>query len=163
MIIIKSKIIRMLFATICSTMMFVNTGLGLDAICADTIAQLTTDALLEEEAELSTPRDYIYKYCDEYGIDPSLAIAISRLETGNWTSPIFNAHYNYGGLCGAGGYFHYSDLDEGAERFVSLLAWYRESGFSTPEAIGKKYCPANAIGWAKKVKAIMEEENHNYL
>ena len=109
------------------------------------------------EADLSV-EDMIVLTCQEYGIEPDIPLAIARLETGNFESKGFRQCNNIGGLSENENLFTYTNLEEGVDTFVRLLAdSYFAEGLDTPEAIGKKYCPVNADGWARAVREIMEE------
>ena len=80
----------------------------------------------------------------EYGIDWRIAVAISRWETGNYTSSLYKNKNNVGGLY-CKGFLSYQTLDEGIEAFVSNLKRnYFDIGLDTLEEIQKKYCPIGA-------------------
>ena len=80
----------------------------------------------------------------EYGIDWRIAVAISRWETGNFTSNLYHTKNNVGGLY-CNGFLSYNSLDEGIEAFVSNLKRnYFDMGLDTLEEIQKKYCPIGA-------------------
>lgn len=80
----------------------------------------------------------------EYGIDWRIAVAISRWETGNYTSSLYQNKNNVGGLY-CKGFLSYETLDEGIEAFVSNLKRnYFDLGLDTIEKIQKKYCPIGA-------------------
>ena len=86
----------------------------------------------------------IQKKAEEYGIDWKMAIAISKWETGSWTSNIYNNKNNVGGMY-CRGFITYNSLDEGIEAFVSNLKRnYYDMGLNTIEKIGSKYCPVGA-------------------
>lgn len=80
----------------------------------------------------------------EYGIDWRVAVAISRWETGNFTSDIYKNKNNVGGLY-CNGFLSYNTLDEGIDAFVSNLKRnYFDMGLDTLEKIQPKYCPIGA-------------------
>ena len=80
----------------------------------------------------------------EYGIDWKIAVAISRWETGNFTSSLYHNKNNVGGLY-CRGFLSYKTLDEGIEAFVSNLKRnYFDIGLDTLEKIQPKYCPVGA-------------------
>lgn len=80
----------------------------------------------------------------EYGIDWRIAVAISRWETGNYTSSLYHNKNNVGGLY-CRGFLSYKTLDEGIDAFVSNLKRnYFDMGLDTLEEIQKKYCPIGA-------------------
>ena len=81
---------------------------------------------------------------EEYRIDWKMAVAISKWETGSWTSNIYNNKNNVGGMY-CRGFISYNSLDEGIEAFVSNLKRnYYDMGLNTIEKIGSKYCPVGA-------------------
>ena len=86
----------------------------------------------------------IQKKAIEYGVDWRIAVAISRWETGNFTSSIYQNKNNVGGLY-CRGFLSYETLDEGVEAFVSnLKRKYFDMGLDTLEKIQPKYCPIGA-------------------
>lgn len=79
---------------------------------------------------------------DKYGY---MLMAISKHETGNWTSSIFKSYHNMGGIIGSHGFRQYASLDDGIEDFVNLLdIYYINNGRNTIPSIGAKYCPVGA-------------------
>lgn len=83
-----------------------------------------------------------YEMTDEQAY---LLIAISRHETGNWSSSAFKNKNNFGGLMGANGLKSYSSFDDGLDAFVSLLKnRYFNKGLTTVEKIQPVYCPVGA-------------------
>lgn len=118
------------------------------------------EVIEEEDNEVEFESDFEYYnwlvgYAAELkGIDPKLAIAISRLETGNWKN--IKKHYNFGGLSVNEKPMTFNSEVEGLERYINLLVWYQEKGMDTPEKMSKVYCPNNE-SWAKQVRQIMEE------
>ena len=86
----------------------------------------------------------IQKKAVEYNIDWQIAVAISRWETGNFTSNLYKTKNNVGGLY-CNGFLSYSSLDEGIEAFVkNLKRNYFDMGLDTLEKIQPKYCPIGA-------------------
>ena len=95
-----------------------------------------------------------------YGVDYSLLYAIGRLESGNFTSELYINKNNVGGMRYDGEWLSYSSKLEGIMELARLLRRnYIDQGLTTPETIGKKYCPDTADDWARKVRTIMVEEN----
>lgn len=89
----------------------------------------------------------------------SILIAISRLETGNWTSPAYSDWNNFGGMSINERPMAFDSRIEGCRAFVeNLIENYIEEGLTTPESIGSKYCPVNSE-WPELIKEIMEEEH----
>lgn len=113
----------------------------------------------KSKIKLSDPRALIKLACKESGVDPALAIAISRAETGNWTSDLYKSNNNVGGMRANGEWIKYSTLLQGVNAYViNLKKNYIDLGLTTPELIGAKYCPNNPSGWVKLVNKIMMEE-----
>ena len=91
-----------------------------------------------------------------------LLVAISRHETGNWTSSLYKNNNNFGGLYNGneGKFFYYNSKEEGLQAFVNLLKNnYFGKGLDTIEKIGAKYCPIGAsndstginVNWVPRV------------
>lgn len=114
----------------------------------------------EVKCEIFKPQsveEMICMECDEYGIDAELAIAIARLETGNFTSAAYTEGNNVGGLSHDEEPIAFKDLERGVEAFVMNLYYnYYAEGLDTVEEIAPKYCPLNAEHWAEVVNEIME-------
>ena len=103
-----------------------------------------------------TVEEQIALKCDEYGIPSEIPLAIARLETGHFKSRAYKEGNNVGGLSVDEVPLEYDSLDEGVDAFVGNLAEnYFAEGLTTPEEIGKKYCPANSE-WAEIVNEIIE-------
>jgi len=99
--------------------------------------------------------------CQEYGIPFDVVLAIARLETGHFSSDAYLYGNNVGGLSVDEVLMTFTTLEEGVECFVENLAtYYFDQGLTTPEEIGKKYCPCND-NWARTVEQIMEEQNRH--
>ncbi len=74
-----------------------------------------------------------------------ISIAISKWETGNYTSSLFKNNNNVGGMYCNGSFIKYDSLDSGIHAFVSNLKRnYFDIGLTTIETIGGKYCPIGA-------------------
>lgn len=75
-----------------------------------------------------------------------LLVAISKHETGNWTSQAFTQNHNYGGIMCKDGIRYYNTFEDGLDHFVELLKNnYFGQGLNTIEEIGAKYCPIGAL------------------
>ena len=102
----------------------------------------------EDKCDLGTIECKIFDKAKEYDMTNKqayLLIAISRHETGNWTSSAFKNKNNFGGLMSSNGLKSYSSFDEGLEAFVSLLKnRYFNKGLTTIEKIQPVYCPIGA-------------------
>ena len=74
-----------------------------------------------------------------------IILAISKHETGKWTSRAFTEKNNLGGIMCSTGLKNYNSLDEGIDAFVSLLKnRYFDKGLDTIEKIQPVYCPIGA-------------------
>ena len=76
-----------------------------------------------------------------------LIVAISKHETGNWTSDLYKNNNNFGGIYNGreGKFYSYKSKEEGLQAFVNLLKNnYFGKGLDTIEKIGAKYCPVGA-------------------
>lgn len=81
---------------------------------------------------------------DEYNLDWKLAVAISRHETGHYTSRAFKQLNNVGGNYGKNELMKFDTLETGIEFFVRNLKYnYIDKGLLTIEDIQKKYAPLN--------------------
>lgn len=105
--------------------------------------------------EISTYDDMIEYWCMVYDVDSNLAIAISRLETGHYTSEVFTECNNFGGMIGSKGFMKFRNSMEGCEAFVGMLKYgYIDQGLDTPEKMQPKYCPVNPQ-WSTLVRRLM--------
>jgi len=111
----------------------------------------------QEEAFKALPIDEkIAVTCDKYGIPSDIVLAIARLETGHFKSRAFTEYNNPGGMSIREVPIKYDTIEEGVEAFVGNLAKnYFAKGLTTPEAIGKKYCPVNYDHWVNIVTQLM--------
>lgn len=74
-----------------------------------------------------------------------IILAISKHETGRWSSKAFLNKNNLGGIMCKYGLKSYNSLDEGVEAFVQLLKnRYFLQGLDTIEKIQPVYCPVGA-------------------
>lgn len=74
-----------------------------------------------------------------------ISIAISKWETGNYTSSAFLNKNNFGGVMCNSGLRSYSSQEEGLIHFLTNLKNnYFDIGLTTIETIGSKYCPIGA-------------------
>ena len=90
----------------------------------------------------------IYNKAKELGMNEEqskITIAISRWETGNYTSSAFKSKNNVGGMMCQSGLINYNSLDEGIHAFVkNLKNNYFDIGLDTIDKIQSKYCPVGA-------------------
>lgn len=76
-----------------------------------------------------------------------LVVAISKHETGNWTSSLYKNNNNFGGIYNSKEqkFYSYESNEKGLQAFVNLLKNnYFAKGLDTIEEIGAKYCPVGA-------------------
>ena len=90
----------------------------------------------------------IYNKAIEVGMTEEQAlitVAISKHETGNWTSRAFKNKNNFGGIMSKTGLRNYSSYEVGLNAFVHLLKnRYFDKGLETIDKIGEVYCPIGA-------------------
>lgn len=90
----------------------------------------------------------IYNKSIEYGMTQAQAyitMAISRHETGNWTSNAYLTKNNFGGMMTSKGLRVFETNEEGLDAFVKLLKNnYFDKGYRTIEQIQKRYAPIGA-------------------
>lgn len=117
--------------------------------------------------ELLENLDYIYKYSNEVGIDPSIIVGMISLETGYGKSNLFMNYNNPGGIKSKSGWAHYEDKKAGIRAMVNLLATY--AGIRNPnswlygksttsEGLAGLYWTnyGNDYGYHNKLKIIIE-------
>lgn len=76
-----------------------------------------------------------------------IALAISKHETGKWTSKLYKKYNNVGGIYNSSKreFYSYESQEKGVQAFVKLLKnGYFDKGYDTIEKIQKKYCPIGA-------------------
>lgn len=97
----------------------------------------------------------IYEKGIEVGLtheESILAVAISKHETGKWTSSAFKNRHNMGGVMCSTGLKTYESLEDGIDDFVRLLHnRYFSKGLNTINKIGAVYCPIGASNDPKGV------------
>jgi hypothetical protein len=72
-------------------------------------------------------------------------LAISKHETGNWTSKIFIERHNFGGIIRNGKFESYENNEQGIKDMIHVLKdYYFARGKNTLEDIQKSYCPIGA-------------------
>lgn len=119
-----------------------------DSLDGNKIVEVLEPVSNEQNTKLNGIALEIYKESLEQGLSIEQAyilVAISRHETGNWTSNAFKIKNNFGGIMCNTGLRTYNSLDEGLNAFVKLLKNnYFGKGLNTIEQIGAKYCPIGA-------------------
>lgn len=100
---------------------------------------------LSNECTLDEVSCKIKKVAQDYGVDWRLAVAISKHETGIYTSEAFNKLNNVGGNFRNGYLMNFNNLNEGIDFFISnLKTKYIDLGLNTIETIQPKYAPIGA-------------------
>ena len=109
-----------------------------------------------EETEPLSVSEMIAAEANNAGVDSELALAIARLETGHFTSDSYQAGNNVGGMSVNEVPMSFSTLEEGVTAYIECLKTYYTAGLTTPEEIGKHWCPVNPE-WAATVETLMRE------
>lgn len=110
----------------------------------------------ETPEEPLTVEEMILTEAEAAGIDGRLALAIAKLETGHFTSDAYQAGNNVGGMSVDEVPMSFSTLEEGVAAYIECLKTYYAAGLTTPEEIGKHWCPVNPE-WAATVETLMRE------
>ena len=103
-----------------------------------------------------TTEELIIRESEAAGIDPKVAVAISRLETGHWTSYAYVYCNNVGGLSDNEVPRSYATVEDGVKAFVECLVSYWEKGLTTPELIEPVYNPLSNGEWSRAVRSLMK-------
>lgn len=102
---------------------------------------------VQKTCQLSEIECKIYNEAISQGLTDSqskIALAISKWETGNWTSSLYQSN-NFGGLYVNGHFKSYSTQDEGIRDYIRVLrVGYFSKGKDTLEKIQVNYCPVGA-------------------
>ena len=109
----------------------------------------------ETVEEPLTTEELIIREAKAAGVDPKVAVAISRLETGHWTSYAYTYHNNVGGLSDNEVPRSYATVEDGVKAFVDCLVSYWEKGLTTPELMEPVYCPPSNGEWVQAVRSLM--------
>lgn len=67
---------------------------------------------------------FVYEYSQQLGVDPTIVLAISCLETGYGKSNLFRNYNNPGGIKGKNGWRKFDTLEDGYKCMINLLAIY---------------------------------------
>ncbi len=122
-----------------------------------------------QECKFDSTSCLIYEKAKEIGLNEEqtlMSIAISKWETGNYTSVAFRSKNNVGGMMCSSGLITYGSLEEGIIAFLSNLKYnYFDIGLDTLEKIQPKYCPIGAendpnnlnINWLGGAKKMYNE------
>lgn len=126
----------------------------IQCIAITAVPEKTEEEPVEIEKPLTT-EELIIREAEAAGIDPNVAVAISRLETGHWTSYAYVYHNNVGGLSDNEVPRSYATVEDGVKAFVECLVSYWEKGLTTPELIEPVYNPLSNGEWAQAVRSLM--------
>lgn len=122
-----------------------------------------------QECKFDSTSCLIYNKAKELGLNEDqtlMSIAISKWETGNYTSVAFRSKNNVGGMMCSSGLITYNSLEEGIIAFLNNLKYnYFDIGLDTLEKIQPKYCPIGAendpnnlnINWLGGAKKMYNE------
>lgn len=67
--------------------------------------------------------DFVYSYCEKVGVDATLIIAMSSIETGYGKSHLCRVNNNVGGMkASRGGWMKFSSLEEGYKTMINKIA-----------------------------------------
>lgn len=115
------------------------------------IENIPVNFVVEEEEEIcsfDSTSCKIVECAKKIGLNEEqtlISIAISKWETGNYTSSAFKNKNNVGGMMCSSGLIVYNSLDEGINAFLTNLKKnYFDIGLDTLEKIQRKYCPVGA-------------------
>lgn len=108
----------------------------------------TVEEEKEEICNLDSTSCKIVENAKKIGLNEEqtlISIAISKWETGNYTSNAFKNKNNVGGMMCSSGLIFYNSLDDGITAFLNNLKKnYFDIGLDTLEKIQPKYCPVGA-------------------
>ena len=126
----------------------------IQCIAVTAVPEKTEEEPVEAEEPLTT-EELIIRESEAAGIDPNVAVAISRLETGHWTSYAYVHCNNVGGLSDNEVPRSYATIEDGVKAFVDCLVSYWEKGLTTPELIEPVYNPLSNGEWSRAVRSLM--------
>ena len=121
--------------------------------------------LLKEELNRKPPtideQNAFYHASQVYGVDYKLLLAISQLETGFFTSDVYNNYNNVGGIKAKNGHNEYQYFDTKVESIYEMARIirynYLDLGLDTPTKMAHKYCPPTPESWSRQVSNLMKE------
>ena len=123
------------------------------------LVKVKAELALQDSSDDSI-RGKIKACAESYGIDPYLAIAISRHETGNWTSDLCIKNNNFGGMRGSDDWYSYDTIDLGIEAFCKMLKDYKDNGMGTINTMANTYCGDNSSHWINSVEYFYEKAKY---
>lgn len=123
------------------------------------LVKVKAELALQDSSDDSI-RSKIKTCAESYGVDPYLAIAISRHETGNWTSDLCVKNNNFGGMRGSDDWYSYDTIDLGIDAFCKMLKGYKDNGMGTINTMANTYCGDNSSHWINSVEYFYEQEKY---
>ena len=90
--------------------------------------------------------DFVYEYAESKGIDPSIIMAISSIETGYGKSRLFVYNNNPGGIKARNGWAHYDTAKDGYRAMINLLATYAGTNNNTGSYLYGKATTTQQLG-----------------
>lgn len=124
----KLIIKKIIIVILCVIMSMTVTSYGYDIIhYPPLVAKEQTVAFLKDRNatdKYMSCVDYVYEYSEKVGVDPSLVIAMSCLETGYGKSNLFRNSNNPGGIKSKSGWAKFSSPQKGFKYMIDLLATY---------------------------------------
>ena len=90
--------------------------------------------------------DFVYKYAESKGIDPSIIMAISSIETGYGKSRLFVYNNNPGGIKARNGWARYDTAKDGYRAMINLLATYAGTNNNTGSYLYGKATTTQQLG-----------------
>ena len=90
--------------------------------------------------------DFVYEYAESKGIDPSIIMAISSIETGYGKSRLFVYNNNPGGIKSRNGWAHYDTIEDGYKAMINLLATYAGTNNNTTSYLYGKATTTQQLG-----------------
>lgn len=127
-----------------------------------------------EETKIATKDDFSFRYPESNEIAAAarnmgftddeilIAVAISREETGNYTSPAFLEKNNFGGMTISNHErMRFETKEEGLNRFLLMLRnGYFDKGLTTINSMAPVYNPESNT-WSDQVRGCMEKDGIN--
>ena len=90
--------------------------------------------------------NFVYEYAESKGIDPSIIMAISSIETGYGKSRLFVYNNNPGGIKSRNGWAHYDTIEDGYKAMINLLATYAGTNNNTTSYLYGKAKTTQQLG-----------------
>ena len=90
--------------------------------------------------------DFVYEYAESKGIDPSIIMAISSIETGYGKSRLFVYNNNPGGIKARNGWARYDTAKDGYRAMINLLATYAGTNNNTSSYLYGKATTTQQLG-----------------